>query len=90
MNRFNTKKPRDQAPAPANAIATILATVAVVGVLLLIGSASNLGNAEANAPAVVTSAPDQIASPEEYAGFIREGHERAAREGDGTPLPPTF
>jgi hypothetical protein len=87
---INTKKLRDEAPTHPIAIAAILVTVAVAGVLLLIGSASNLGNAEANAPAVVTSAPDQIASPEEHAAFIRQGHDRAAREGDATPLPPTF
>ena len=87
---INTKKLHGQAPAPAIAIAAILAIVAVAGVLLLIGSAGNPGNAQANASAVVTSAPDQIASPEEHAAFIRQGHDRAAREGDATPLPPTF
>jgi hypothetical protein len=86
----DTKKLHDEAPAPAIAITTILATLAFLGALLLIGSTINLGNADANASAVETSPPDQIASPEEHAAFIRQGHERAAREGDATPLPPTF
>lgn len=86
----DTKKPQDEAPAPTGAFVAILAAVAVASFMLMIGSVSN-GSLEANAaPVVVLSAPDQIVSPEEHSAFIREGHIRAAHEGDDSPLPPTF
>lgn len=75
---------------PTSKFAAIVATVAVVCVLLLIGSVSKLGNPQADATAATPAAPDQIVSPEEHSAFIHQGHERAAREGDAAPLPPTF
>ena len=86
----DTNKLRDQAPTPKFALAGVFAAVAVASALLLIGTAGNLGNSEAIASSVEPFASDQVASPEEYRAFIRQGHDRAAREGDSTPLPETF
>lgn len=82
------RKLRDEAPTPLSGFFAILATVAAICVAVLISPAGNYTAAEANAAPV--AAADQPASAEEHSAFIRHGHERAAREGDGRPLPATF
>ena len=86
----DTKKLQPEAPASKRTLVAILAAVAVASVMLMIGSVSNPGSVEANAAALVLSAPDRSASPEEHGAFIRQGHTRAALEGEDSPLPPTF
>lgn len=79
---------QDEAPTPLSGFFAILATVAAIGVAVLISPAGNYTASEAKAAA--PAAPEQAASAEEHAAFIRQGHERAAREGDDAPLPSTF
>ncbi len=67
------------------AIAVVAVAAAVSSVLQPDVMASNLG-----APEVIASLRAPIVSAEEYQAFIRQGHERAAREGDPAPLPATF
>ena len=68
----------------------LVLVLAVACVLLLFGAAGNLGRSEANAAPVVSDAPGSMMSPEEHRAFISRGHDRAAREGDPSPLPATF
>jgi hypothetical protein len=80
----------DEAPTPLSGFFAILATVVAICVAVLISPAGNYAGSEASAAPMAAAAPDQAASAEEHAAFIHQGHERAAREGDASPLPPTF
>jgi hypothetical protein len=87
---LDTKKPQADQFTRTITFAAIVAAVAIVSVVLLFGSVTSPGQSEANASSAALNVPDQIASPEENRAFISRGHDRAAREGDATPLPPTF
>ncbi len=74
-----------------------IAVVAVVAVVAAVSScsqpdvmASNLGDPEAVASPRAPFVPYPVVSAKEYRAFIRQSHERAAREGDPAPLPATF
>lgn len=86
----DTKQQQRGQPLPTIALVAALAAVALVSALVMLGSAASFSGVDASAAPVAVSVPDQIVSPEEHNAFIREGHERAAREGDGAPLPATF
>ena len=72
------------------AIAAIAVVAAVASVLQPDVMASNLSDPEAVASPRATFVPYPVVSAEEYLAFIRQSHERVAREGDPAPLPETF
>jgi hypothetical protein len=56
----DTRTPQHESPTPMGDFVTLLSAIAVAGVMLLIiGSADNLGSLEANAAPVAMSAPGQ-------------------------------
>ena len=74
------KRLQDEAPTPLSGFFTLLATVAAIGIAVLISPAGNYAASEANAA--------EVAGLEQAAGT--GDHERAPLAGDGNLIPSTF
>ncbi len=94
MVNLNTQQNEEVTRTPTfaaiAAIAAIAVVAAVASVLQPDVMASNPSDPEAVASPRAPFVPYPVVRAEEHLAFIRQSHERVAREGDPAPLPETF